>query len=85
MLFVAFIHFFVYDNYRSTQNDEMCNFYVMYYVDGDHMMKDSYCFSAGPPTYYWKDSEFAQDMNLENIPKTASVVPGTEKVLKVRN
>ena len=48
-------------------------------------MRDSYCFSAGPPTYYWRDSEFAQEMNLEAIPKTASVVPGTDNVLKVSN
>ena len=47
-------------------------------------MRDSYCFSAGPPTYYWKNSELAQEMNLKAIPKTASVIPGSSKVLKVR-
>ena len=37
----------------STGNDEMCNFYMMYYVDGDQILKKKYCFSPGPPFYYW--------------------------------
>lgn len=66
----------------STQNDEMCNFYIMYYVDGNRAMRDSYCFSAGPPGYYWKDSPFADKMNLNHIPKTASVIPGENRVIQ---
>ena len=31
-----------------------------------------------------RDSEFAREINIEAIPKTASVVPGTDNVLKVR-
>lgn len=39
---------------RSTGNDEMCNFYIMYYVDGDETLSNKYCFSPGPPRYYWQ-------------------------------
>ena len=31
----------------------MCNFYMMYYVDGDKALSDKYCFSSGPNVYYW--------------------------------
>ncbi|CAG2113081.1 unnamed protein product [Medioppia subpectinata] len=37
----------------STGDDEMCNFYMMYYVDGDRILEKKYCFSPGPPFYYW--------------------------------
>ncbi|XP_064475097.1 peptidylglycine alpha-hydroxylating monooxygenase-like [Ornithodoros turicata] len=37
----------------STGNDEMCNFYIMYYVDGDKIPSGNTCFSSGPPLYYW--------------------------------
>ncbi|XP_022671226.1 peptidylglycine alpha-hydroxylating monooxygenase-like isoform X2 [Varroa jacobsoni] len=36
-----------------TNNDEMCNFYIMYYVDGDRILDEKYCFSAGYPSYDW--------------------------------
>jgi len=38
----------------STGDDEMCNFYMMYYVDGDRILEKKYCFSPGPPFYYWQ-------------------------------
>jgi peptidylglycine monooxygenase len=38
----------------ATGEDEMCNFYMMYYVDGDRILSDNTCFSPGPPNYYWK-------------------------------
>lgn len=38
----------------STGNDEMCNFYMMYYVDGDKVLDKKYCFSLGPPSYHWQ-------------------------------
>jgi peptidylglycine monooxygenase len=38
----------------STGNDEMCNFYMMYYVEGDKTMDKKYCFSQGPPYYHWQ-------------------------------
>lgn len=66
----------------STQNDEMCNFYMMYYTEErDKTMSETYCFSAGPPSYYWQyDPRMAN--NLATIPETASVVPGTKIPLK---
>lgn len=39
--------------HRPTGEDEMCNFYMMYYVDGDKPLTDKYCFSSGPNGYYW--------------------------------
>lgn len=49
---------------RATNEDEMCNFYLMYYVENDEPLERKYCFSFGPPRYYWKNSE----NNLANIP-----------------
>lgn len=31
----------------------MCNFYIMYWVDGDNLLKEDVCSSAGPPRYYF--------------------------------
>lgn len=71
------------DYYRSTQNDEMCNFYMMYYTEeGDKTMPSTYCFSQGPPDYYWA-SDPKMAANIKTIPETASVIPGTDKVLLV--
>ncbi|KOX72147.1 Peptidylglycine alpha-hydroxylating monooxygenase [Melipona quadrifasciata] len=46
----------------ATKSDEMCNFYLMYYVENDEPLSMKYCFTSGPPTYYWKDD------GLFNIP-----------------
>ena len=62
---------------RSTVHDEMCNFYLMYWVEGDEIMNDNYCVSPGPPSWYWSD---VRALHTENIPSDASVVPGTDKV-----
>lgn len=58
------------DNYQdhyvrvgSTGNDEMCNFYMMYYTNGDKILEKKFCFTSGPPLYYWR-----YDGNLRNIP-----------------
>ena len=77
--------FNVFHLHRSTQNDEMCNFYMMYYTEeADKTMSSTYCFSSGPPSYYWaSDPKMASSIN--NIPKTASVIPDTDKVIKVSN
>ncbi|XP_043249103.1 peptidylglycine alpha-hydroxylating monooxygenase [Colletes gigas] len=45
-----------------TKADEMCNFYLMYYVENDEPLSMKYCFTFGPPKYYWKDA------GLFNIP-----------------
>lgn len=39
-----------------TGDDEMCNFYLMYWVEGDNVLSDNTCFSPGPPEYYWSRS-----------------------------
>ncbi|KAL3865812.1 hypothetical protein ACJMK2_043162 [Sinanodonta woodiana] len=66
----------------STQNDEMCNFYIMYYTDGDRISDQTYCFTPGPTTWYWDQFERADKMNLAAVPRTASIIPGTDKVIK---
>ena len=38
----------------STSKDEMCNFYMMYWVDGDQLLNDDVCISRGPPEYYFR-------------------------------
>lgn len=47
----------------STGKDEMCNFYIMYYVDRmDHNLERKICFTPGPPNFYWQ--------NLFDVPKS---------------
>ncbi|ODN06475.1 Peptidylglycine alpha-hydroxylating monooxygenase [Orchesella cincta] len=54
-----------------TNEDEMCNFYVMYWVEGSQPLNQKYCFTMGPPFYYW-DRGFPF---LNNIPsKDASSI-----------
>lgn len=45
----------------KTNQDEMCNFYLMYYVDEGSPLERKSCFTPGPPLYYWKQE-------LSNIP-----------------
>ncbi|XP_018055398.1 PREDICTED: peptidylglycine alpha-hydroxylating monooxygenase [Atta colombica] len=45
----------------GTNEDEMCNMYIMYYVKEGTPLERKYCFTAGPPLYYWKQE-------LNNIP-----------------
>jgi peptidylglycine monooxygenase len=40
----------------ATGEDEMCNFYMMYYVEGDQLLDDNHCTSSGPP--YWSFKNF---------------------------
>lgn len=40
----------------ATNQDEMCNFYLMYWVENDTPLKQKYCFTAGPPNYYWSEA-----------------------------
>lgn len=51
----------------STKSDEMCNFYLMYYVKGGEPLKTKYCFSSGPPFYYWDNNP-----NINHIPDEAA-------------
>lgn len=48
----------------ATNNDEMCNFYLMYYVENGEPLQMKYCFSNGPPYFYWRNKE----TELNNIP-----------------
>ncbi|XP_078037904.1 peptidylglycine-alpha-hydroxylating monooxygenase [Augochlora pura] len=48
----------------STKSDEMCNFYLMYYVENDEPLDMKYCFTAGPPTYYWR---YAGLLNIPDL------------------
>ncbi len=48
------------DNYHdhavwvgATREDEMCNFYLMYWVDGKEILEMKKCNSVGPPLYAW--------------------------------
>jgi peptidylglycine monooxygenase len=68
----------------NTGHDEMCNFYLMYWVDGDKIMSQNYCFTQGPPSWSWNDI-----FDMSAVPSSASLVPGakeaitkTEKVLE---
>ncbi|RUS72815.1 hypothetical protein EGW08_019428, partial [Elysia chlorotica] len=67
----------------ATQTDEMCNFYIMYYVNKPPTLQaDDYCMSAGPPAWYWKDYPDHEKLNLKGVPDTASVIPGANAPLK---
>ena len=50
-------------NVGPTRNDEMCNFYLMYWVEGNQIPSEMYCFTPGPPLYSWAGSK-----GLKNIP-----------------
>lgn len=46
----------------ATNDDEMCNFYLMYYVENDEPLHVKYCFTSGPPHFYWNTA------GLQNVP-----------------
>ena len=43
------------ESFSPTGNDEMCNFYMMYWVDGDQLLEENVCASRGPPYYYFAE------------------------------
>ncbi|XP_050314404.1 peptidylglycine alpha-hydroxylating monooxygenase [Anthonomus grandis grandis] len=47
-----------------TNNDEMCNFYLMYYVERGTPLEIASCYDVGPPNFYWNNNE-----DLNNIPE----------------
>ena len=55
-----------------TNRHEMCNFYVMYWIEQGASLKQKYCFTAGPPKYYW-------DMEFNVLPKGASSLGSTHE------
>uniref|UniRef100_A0A0K8R5I7 peptidylglycine monooxygenase n=1 Tax=Ixodes ricinus TaxID=34613 RepID=A0A0K8R5I7_IXORI len=56
----------------STGNDEMCNFYMMYYVEGDSILEGDACFSFGPPEYSWRTDPMMRKLINNKIDKDAS-------------
>merc|ERR1711992_20814 len=50
----------------TTNDDEMCNFYLMYWVEGSEVMSQKTCFSLGPPVYSW--GGWLLGGGLSNIP-----------------
>lgn len=62
----------------STQNDEMCNFYIMYWIEGSDLPEEKYCFTPGPPTWSWDNMA---GLSEEQAPADASQVPSGD-VLK---
>ncbi len=56
----------------------MCNFYLMYWADGDEIMSEEYCFTPGPPTWHWSNFK---GIGASNAPANASLVPGQKKIL----
>ena len=61
----------------ASQDDEMCNFYVMYWVNGEQLPADSYCFTDGPPSWSWANFD---ELSLQSIPESVSLAPGLDSV-----
>jgi len=56
----------------------MCNFYIMYYVDGDDTLSNNYCFTAGPPSWSWNDFD---GLDASLAPQSASIDPINDQFL----
>ena len=56
----------------------MCNFYIMYYVDGDETLSENYCLPPGSPSWSWDDFG---GLDAALAPRSASIVPGTDQVI----
>jgi len=52
----------------NTRQDEMCNFYMMFWVDGTELPEQRTCSSLGPPFYSWGGWLFGG--GLTKIPET---------------
>ncbi|BES91242.1 Copper type II ascorbate-dependent monooxygenase, C-terminal domain [Nesidiocoris tenuis] len=48
----------------GSSKDEMCNFYLAYWVEQSEPLDRKYCFTSGPPRYFWETG----DPKLDNIP-----------------
>ena len=64
----------------STADDEMCNFYIMYYTKGDRILENDACWSAGPPVWSFADFETldGEKLDLSKIPDDISKVPADQ-------
>ncbi|RXG73827.1 Peptidylglycine alpha-hydroxylating monooxygenase [Armadillidium vulgare] len=65
----------------STANDEMCNFYIMYWKEDKATNAEipKHCFSMGPPYFYW------ETIGLKNIPEDASTLPVEERANEINS
>nr|CAG4648544.1 EOG090X0318 [Polyphemus pediculus] len=58
-----------------TSDDEMCNFYIMYWTEGSEGLKTKHCYSRGPPLYSWSGWSINSFINpLNNVPEDASTL-----------
>lgn len=64
----------------ATGNDEMCNFYVMYYVEGDKILDNNICFTPGPPEWFFEnfESSTGKRLDVSKVPEDASEVPSNQ-------
>jgi len=64
----------------STGNDEMCNFYIMYYTNEGSLLENNICFKNGPPNWYFKDFQDSKKNKLQQskIPSDISTVPAEQ-------
>lgn len=65
----------------STGEDEMCNFYIMYWVDGENLLTNNMCYTGGPPHWYFKDfkGDTIKSLSMDEVPENASEVPDVQK------
>lgn len=63
----------------ATGDDEMCNFYVMYYSSAK-TLKHDVCFTNGPPFWYFEDFKDSQGNTLKSskIPANIGVLPADQ-------
>ena len=60
----------LYDRVGATSDDEMCNFYLMYWVEGKEKLRVERCVSLGPPVFTW--DRWLVGGGLSNIPHEAA-------------
>lgn len=60
----------------ATGDDEMCNFYIMYYTNGD-LLENNVCFTNGPPSWYFESFVDSKGNALDNskIPSDINQIP----------
>ncbi|XP_037080652.1 peptidylglycine alpha-hydroxylating monooxygenase-like isoform X3 [Pollicipes pollicipes] len=70
------------NNYRSritrvgaTADDEMCNFYMMYWTEL-RPLKKGVCFTLGPPYYYWHKNGRRQFTNVPTLASASEMTAG---------
>jgi len=61
----------------ATSDDEMCNYYMMYWVNGTETLTSESCTTWGPPNYFWTNDIFLANTNIPDA--DASTLPGERK------